>query len=56
VKTWVAELGCDIEPHGGARSSLARRAYVLNNGHVVFEGTAETLQASSAVMNRYLGV
>ena len=39
-----------------AALSLASRAYVLNNGHIVFEGTSDELQASPEVMNRYLGV
>jgi branched-chain amino acid transport system ATP-binding protein len=45
-----------VEQNVRAALSLASRAYVLNNGHVVFEGTSEALQASPDVMNRYLGV
>jgi branched-chain amino acid transport system ATP-binding protein len=45
-----------VEQNVRAALSLASRAYVLNNGHMVFEGTADELQASPAVMNRYLGV
>jgi branched-chain amino acid transport system ATP-binding protein len=45
-----------VEQNVRAALGLASRAYVLNNGHVVFEGTSEALQASPDVMNRYLGV
>ena len=45
-----------VEQNVRAALSLASRAYVLNNGHMVFEGTSEELQASPDIMNRYLGV
>jgi branched-chain amino acid transport system ATP-binding protein len=45
-----------VEQNVRAALSLASRAYVLNNGHIVFEGTSEQLQAAPDVMNRYLGV
>jgi branched-chain amino acid transport system ATP-binding protein len=45
-----------VEQNVRAALSLAGRAYVLNNGHIVFEGTSEALQASQDLMNRYLGV
>ncbi len=45
-----------VEQNVRAALSLAGRAYVLNNGHVVFEGTADELRASPEVTNRYLGV
>ena len=45
-----------VEQNVRAALSLASRAYVLNNGHMVFEGTADELRASPEVMNRYLGV
>ena len=45
-----------VEQNVRAALSLASRAYVLNNGHVVFEGSADELQAAPEVMNRYLGV
>ena len=35
---------------------LAPRVYVLNNGHVVFEGTREALQADPELTGRYLGI
>jgi branched-chain amino acid transport system ATP-binding protein len=45
-----------VEQNVRAALSLAVRAYVLNNGNMVFEGTSEALQASQDLMNRYLGV
>jgi branched-chain amino acid transport system ATP-binding protein len=45
-----------VEQNVRAALSLASRAYVLNNGHVVFEGDSEALESSQDVMNRYLGV
>ena len=45
-----------VEQNVRAALSLASRAYVLNNGKIVFEGASEQLRASSDVMNRYLGV
>jgi branched-chain amino acid transport system ATP-binding protein len=45
-----------VEQNVRAALGLASRAYVLNNGHVVFEGTSDALQASPDVMKRYLGV
>jgi branched-chain amino acid transport system ATP-binding protein len=45
-----------VEQNVRAALSLASRTYVLNNGHIVFEGTSDQLQAAPDVMNRYLGV
>jgi branched-chain amino acid transport system ATP-binding protein len=45
-----------VEQNLAAALSLAHRAYVLNNGHVVFEGSAEALRGSSDITARYLGV
>jgi branched-chain amino acid transport system ATP-binding protein len=45
-----------VEQNVRAALGLAGRAYVLNNGHIVFEGTSEELRAAPDVMNRYLGV
>ncbi|MFZ3359291.1 MAG: ABC transporter ATP-binding protein [Xanthobacteraceae bacterium] len=45
-----------VEQNVRAALSLASRTYVLNNGHVVFEGTSDALRAAPDVMNRYLGV
>jgi branched-chain amino acid transport system ATP-binding protein len=45
-----------VEQNLAAALSLAHRAYVLNNGHVVFEGTADALKGASDITARYLGV
>lgn len=45
-----------VEQNVRAALRLAHRAYVLDKGKVVFEGSAEELQGSPDVMDRYLGV
>jgi branched-chain amino acid transport system ATP-binding protein len=45
-----------VEQNVRAALNLASRVYVLNNGHIVFEGGADDLRASPEIMNRYLGV
>ncbi len=45
-----------VEQNVRAALSLAHRVYVLNNGHMVFEGTPAGLQDAPEVTNRYLGV
>ena len=45
-----------VEQNVRAALSLAHRVYILNNGHMVFEGTPAALQDAPEVMNRYLGV
>jgi len=45
-----------VEQNVRAALSLAHRVYVLNNGHMAFEGTPAALQDAPEVMNRYLGV
>jgi len=45
-----------VEQNVRAALGLANRTYVLNNGHVVFEGSSEQLRSAPEVMNRYLGV
>jgi len=45
-----------VEQNLAAVLSLAQRAYILNNGHVVFEGTTADLQQAPDVTSRYLGV
>lgn len=45
-----------VEQNLAATLALAQRAYIINNGHIVFEGGADDLRASPDVMNRYLGV
>ena len=45
-----------VEQNLAAVLSLASRAYILNNGHVVFEGTTADLKQAPDVTSRYLGV
>jgi len=45
-----------VEQNVRAALSLASRTYVINNGHIVFEGTSDHLRAVPDVMDRYLGV
>jgi branched-chain amino acid transport system ATP-binding protein len=45
-----------VEQNVRAALSLAHRAYVLDSGKIVFAGSAEELQASPDVIDRYLGV
>jgi branched-chain amino acid transport system ATP-binding protein len=55
----LAEAGATIvivEQDVRAALLLARRVYVLNNGHVVFEGTQEALLADPTIASRYLGI
>lgn len=44
-----------VEQNVRAALSLARRAYVLDKGQIVFEGLAEQLRASPEIMDRYFG-
>jgi branched-chain amino acid transport system ATP-binding protein len=55
----LAEAGATIvivEQDVRAALLLARRVYVLNNGHVVFEGTRGALLADPEITSRYLGI
>jgi branched-chain amino acid transport system ATP-binding protein len=55
----LAESGVTIaivEQDVRAALLLAPRVYVLNNGHIVFEGTREALQADPELTSRYLGI
>jgi branched-chain amino acid transport system ATP-binding protein len=45
-----------VEQNIAAALSIASRAYLLNNGHVVFDGTSSDLKADTATLSRYLGV
>ncbi len=45
-----------VEQNVRAALSIANRVYVLDEGHIVFEGIPDALHASPEVMNRYLGV
>ncbi len=55
----LAEAGQTIvivEQNLAAALSIAKRAYILNNGHVVYDGTAADLKRETEVLSRYLGV
>ncbi len=45
-----------VEQNVAAALSISSRAYVLNNGHVVFDGTSPELKAAPEILHRYLGV
>ena len=45
-----------VEQNVAAALSFADRAYILNNGHVAWEGTPHDLAASPETMKTYLGV
>lgn len=45
-----------VEQNLAAALSIAHRAYILNNGHVVFEGTTGELNAQPEILHRYVGV
>ncbi|NYT85685.1 ABC transporter ATP-binding protein [Pollutimonas harenae] len=55
----LAEAGNTIvivEQNVRAALSLADRCYLINNGHMVFEGTPTQLQEDNSVIEKYLGV
>ena len=45
-----------VEQNIAATLALAHRVYIINNGHIVHEGTKEQIKAQPAVLHRYLGV
>ena len=45
-----------VEQNITAALSLADRVYIINNGHVVEEQTAEAVRKEPQVLHRYLGV
>ncbi len=45
-----------VEQNVRAALSLADRAYILNNGQMVYEGTPKDLNENNEVIERYLGV
>ena len=45
-----------VEQNVAAALSIAQRAYILNNGHLVFDGTSTELKASPDILARYVGV
>ena len=45
-----------VEQNSAAAVSFANRAYGLNNGHDVFEGSAADVSANSALARDFLDV
>jgi branched-chain amino acid transport system ATP-binding protein len=45
-----------VEQNVHAALSLAQRCYILNNGHMVYEGTPAELRADPEFMHRHLGI
>jgi branched-chain amino acid transport system ATP-binding protein len=45
-----------VEQNVAATLSLAQRAYILNNGHIVYECLVSELRAQPEILTRYLGV
>src|SRR5690349_9636434 len=45
-----------VEQNLAATLALARRVYILNNGHLAHEGPAAEIKARPGVLQRYLGV
>ncbi|HUC67015.1 MAG TPA: ABC transporter ATP-binding protein, partial [Stellaceae bacterium] len=45
-----------VEQNVHAALALAQRCYILNNGHLVYEGTPAGLRAETELMHRLLGV
>jgi branched-chain amino acid transport system ATP-binding protein len=45
-----------VEQNVMAAMAIAHRAYVINNGHIVYDGSVETLKSSPEIMTRYLGI
>ncbi len=45
-----------VEQNLPATLSLAHRAYIINNGHIVHEGSTEEIRVNPGVLQRHLGV
>jgi branched-chain amino acid transport system ATP-binding protein len=45
-----------VEQNIAASLALASRAYILNNGHIAYEGPTCELRANPGILKRYLGV
>jgi branched-chain amino acid transport system ATP-binding protein len=45
-----------VEQNLRAALRLATRLYVINNGHIVYEGTPAELNANPEITNRYIGI
>ncbi len=45
-----------VEQNLAAMLALAKRLYIINNGHIVHEGTAQEIKTQPEILQRYLGV
>ena len=45
-----------VEKNLAATLALARRVYIINNGHIVHEGPAAEIKAQPQILQRYLGL
>ncbi|GAB2898404.1 ABC transporter ATP-binding protein [Paralcaligenes ginsengisoli] len=45
-----------VEQNVRAALSFAHRCYIINNGHMVYEGSPEQLQYENSIIQKYLGV
>jgi branched-chain amino acid transport system ATP-binding protein len=45
-----------VEQNLAATLALAQRVYILNNGHIVHEGSAQEIKARPEILHRHLGV
>jgi branched-chain amino acid transport system ATP-binding protein len=45
-----------VEQNLAASLALASRVYIINNGHIAHEGSADEIKADPRVLHRYLGV
>ncbi len=45
-----------VEQNVRAALSFAHRCYIINNGHMVYEGSPEQLQHENGIIEKYLGV
>ena len=45
-----------VEQNLAATLALAQRVYIINNGHIVYEGPAQEIRARPEILQRHLGV
>jgi branched-chain amino acid transport system ATP-binding protein len=45
-----------VEQNLAATLALAQRVYIINNGHIAHEGTAQEIKAQPDILRRHLGV
>ncbi len=45
-----------VEQNIAATLALAQRVYILNNGHIVWEGATRELRANPEILHQHLGV